>query len=372
MSTGTGRIYRRGSVWWVDYSFRGKRYRESTGSSRKGDARALIRRRMEEMGRGRLVGPQEERVSFEDLARWIEDDYRVEGRKSIAQLRGTLARLRAYFGDTRALDITTDRINAYVRAQQEEGYANGTIRKDLAALKRAFNLGVQADRLSHRPHVPSIRVDDIRKGFLTMADVEAVCREIGTDLAPVVRFAALTGWRKSEVTSLRWSQVDFDAGTVRLEPGTTKNAEGRTFPFQALPPLEQLLEEQRGRTQEVERRRGIIVPWVFHRDGKAIKSFRRAWNGAAKRAGLEGAWFHDSRRTAVRHLERAGVSRSVAMKLTGHKTEAVYRRYAIVDSVALSEGVEKLARFHETEPGGQTVVPLHSAGRGTTTAQSGG
>ena len=71
-----------------------------------------------------------------------------------------------------------------------------------------------------------------------------------------------------------------------------------------------------------------------------------AWKGACKRAGLAGAWFHDMRRTAVRNLERAGVSRSVAMKLTGHKTESVYLRYAITDKTAMEEGVQKLALFH--------------------------
>jgi hypothetical protein len=56
---------------------------------------------------------------------------------------------------------------------------------------------------------------------------------------------------------------------------------------------------------------------------------------------------HDFRRTAVRNLERAGVSRSTAMKLTGHKSEAVYRRYAIVSKADLTEGVQKLAKLHE-------------------------
>jgi integrase len=52
---------------------------------------------------------------------------------------------------------------------------------------------------------------------------------------------------------------------------------------------------------------------------------------------------HDFRRTAVRNLERAGVSRSVAMKMTGHKTEAIYRRYAIVSEQDLHEAARKLA-----------------------------
>ncbi len=87
---------------------------------------------------------------------------------------------------------------------------------------------------------------------------------------------------------------------------------------------------------------------VFNRDGKRIQDFRTAWQGACERAGVQGAWVHDLRRTAVRNLERAGVSRSVAMKLTGHKTEAVYRRYAIVAESDLREGVEKLAALHST------------------------
>ena len=58
---------------------------------------------------------------------------------------------------------------------------------------------------------------------------------------------------------------------------------------------------------------------------------------------------HDLRRTAVRNLERAGVSRSVAMKLTGHKTEAVYRRYAIVSESDLSDGVKKLESLLTTD-----------------------
>jgi integrase len=84
---------------------------------------------------------------------------------------------------------------------------------------------------------------------------------------------------------------------------------------------------------------------------------RGAWQGACDRAKVTGAWFHDLRRTAVRNLERAGVSRSAAMKLTGHKTESAYRRYAIAAAAALAEGVEQLARLH-AEPAVRKVVPI--------------
>jgi hypothetical protein len=69
---------------------------------------------------------------------------------------------------------------------------------------------------------------------------------------------------------------------------------------------------------------------VFNRNGRQIKDFWDAWEKACKAAGADDMIPHDLRRTTVRNLEPAGVSRSVAMQLTGHKTEAVYRRHAIV------------------------------------------
>jgi len=170
--------------------------------------------------------------------------------------------------------------------------------------------------------------------------------------------------------------VDFQAGTVRLEAGSTKNDEGRTFPVAALPELEGLLKEQRERTTALEKATGSIIPHVFHNDGEPIRWYKTAWWSACVRAGLAhwkdpehrkgyvGPVVHDLRRTAVRNLERAGVPRSVAVKLTGHKTEAVYRRYAIVAEADLREGVEKLARLHHTEPTQKTKVsPLrHTSG----------
>jgi integrase len=161
--------------------------------------------------------------------------------------------------------------------------------------------------------------------------------------------------------------VNFEAGVVRLEPGTTKNREGREFPFAVFQPLADLLEQQRDQTRELERKHGRIIAHVFHRNGKPIKSCVRAWKAACNPAGHEGRLVHDLLRSAVRNLERAGVSRSVAMKLTGHKTEAVYRRYAITSAADLSEGVAKLAVLHGAAKGSPSVVPIT---KGTIRAQS--
>jgi integrase len=218
-----------------------------------------------------------------------------------------------------------------------------------------------------RPYIPSVAVDNARKGFFEPADYEAVEKNLSESLRPFARFLYLTGWRAGEALGLTWAGVDFAAGVVRLEPGVTKNREGREFPFASFPALADLLRDQRERTSPLEREQSRIIAPVFHRNGRAIHSYARAWNGACTTAGVAGL-VHDLRRTAVRNLERAGVSRSVAMKLTGHKTEAVYRRYSITSAADLSEGVAKLASLHSASAGSPSVVPI---AMGTTRAQSG-
>ena len=79
--------------------------------------------------------------------------------------------------------------------------------------------------------------------------------------------------------------------------------------------------------------------YVFHRDGIATKHFDRAWLTARNKAGLPGVLFHDARRTAVRNMDRAGVPRQTAKQITGHKTDAVYNRYRIVNEQDIRDGM---------------------------------
>ena len=154
----------------------------------------------------------------------------------------------------------------------------------------------------------------------------------------------LTGWRlASEVMPLEWRQVDWEGRTVRLNPGTTKSGEGRTFPFTAA--IDALLTVQKADHDRL-KKTNRIVPLVFHGNGKAIKHVRTAWESACTAAGVPGRLLHDMRRSAVRNLERNGVSRSaaMAMAMVGHKTEAIYRRYAIVGSGALRDAAAKIDR----------------------------
>jgi integrase len=232
-------------------------------------------------------------------------------------------------------------------------------------LRRAFRLARRAKRVAEVPELSLLSENNVRTGFFEPDQIEAVLVNLPDFLKPVIRTAFITGWRvPSEVLTRQRHHVDLDAGWLRLEPGETKNRDGRNFPL--TPELREVIARQIEQTRAFELATGQIVPWLFHRNGKPIKDFRGAWAVACKAAGVPGRLVHDFRRTAVRNLERAGVPRSAAMKMTGHKTEAVYRRYAIVDEAMLQESAAKLSALHqqqaETSRKPRKVVALKAEG----------
>jgi|SRR5882724_5759852 len=142
------------------------------------------------------------------------------------------------------------------------------------------------------------------------------------------------------------SRTSDHGGLAADEANATKNRDGRVAYL--TPELKAALVSQLERVKALERRLGRIVPYVFPHAGKGPRAgdrrrdFRKAWVTACKAAGVPGRYRHDFRRTAVRNMERRGVPRSVATKITGHRTENVYRRYAIVSDADLREAARKL------------------------------
>jgi integrase len=291
--------------------------------------------------KGIPINPKMGRITFEDAAKDLINDYAINGRKTKGHVeRRIKLALKPAFQGKRLISISTADIRAYAANRRAQGAANASINRELAALKRMFTLAVQGGKLHAKPHIPMLREDNVRRGFFEAEQFEAVRGRLPEALRAVVTFAYITGWRiASEILPMEWRQVDWNGRVVRLDPGTTKNREGRSFPFTAA--LESLL---KGQFEEHKRLRGegTYVPLVFHRRGKRIKNLRGAWIAACKAAGLPGRILHDFRRTAVRNLERAGVPRSTAMAMVGHKTESIYRRYAIVDAGALREAASRI------------------------------
>ena len=382
---GLGRIFKRGPIFWIAYYHRGKEFRESSHSETEAQAKKLLKKRLGEVGRGRLIGPIEEKVTFEEMSQDFLRDYEINGMRSLSAARLSVRHLRAFFALDRALDITTDRVRSYISHRQDEGASNGSINREIAALKRMFSLAVQAVKLSSKPYLPSLEENNARQGFLDHGSFLSLRENLPDYLKDPVTFLYLSGWRVSEMRALHWRDVDLAGKVVRLRPEISKNKNGRLLPLTG-----ELLEIiERARTG-----RRLDCAFVFHINSKPLGDFRKAWQTACVAAGfgrfvederptvqLEsltqldedhakeilkrrrhgrkkyvGTIPHDLRRCAIRNMVRAGIPERVAMALSGHKTRSVFDRYNIVSEADLAQGAERLHAHLQKQPQVAAVV----------------
>lgn len=357
-----GRIFARGKrgvltiAWYAD----GRECRESTKSTDYRIAERKLRDKLTAKDKGETYVPGSGRVTLGQLLDALRDHHETQGTKSWTRLEQCSRHLREHFGaDARAAKIAYAALEKYVKARRAEGAAPASIRLELSVLAQSFKIARKRGTLSTAPIFPTVPVSNVRTEHFTDAELRTLLEYLPSPVGAVVRFGAATGWRLMECLTLRWTAVDFAAGTIRLEPGHTKSGKGRVFPFSRFPALAALLEEQRQERWRIERERGIDVAHVFHREGRQIRDLDDAWKAGCRKAGLVAAIspsgdvqrqkrivnrrFHDLRRYAAMRLVQAGVARSEAMGLLGHETESMFNRYALNDVPALERAVEKLA-----------------------------
>lgn len=219
-----------------------------------------------------------------------------------------------------------------------DGRKPATVNRELTALKRMFTLAMKAGKLASRPHIASLAEDNAREGFLEPADFASVREHLHTDVADAATFAYLTGWRKGEATTLEWRDVNLAAREIRLRSENSKNKRPRVVKLAG--ELLALLEHRASVRQ-------LDCPLVFHRAGKPLGDFRKAWATACEAAGFAGILFHDLRRSAVRNMVRAGVPERVAMRISGHRTRSIFDRYDVTSETDLDAAAERTALYVE-------------------------
>lgn len=330
--------------WWAKYSVAGRVVREPTRCVSEAEARDWLRARVVRAGQ---YGYKAHVLQVRDLEAVLATDWMVTGRRATRRLAFAFKHLNKRLGQKRVADVRYGDLAAYVAGRFEEGAAPATVRVELALLKRSMNL-VEGLVL---PRFPAIAVDNARKRFFTRAEFERLRAELPSYLRGPATVMYLIGWRKSEVLRLEWRDVDWEAGVLHLRPELSKGGHARQVPFALVPALEDVLQEALWETQRAQRRLGRLVSWVFHRGGQQIKNMSKAWSVVRAKAGLAHTP-HDFRRTAVRNLELVlQVPRATAMQIVGHRTEDMYRRYAISTSDDVAEAMRRVGEHFEEEQG---------------------
>ncbi len=187
--------------------------------------------------------------------------------------------------------------------------------------------------------------DNVRSGFFSESELRRVLASLPADLADFALFGWLTGMRKGEIASLRWEDVDGDVIRLRAENG--KNGNSRLLPMEGK--LSELIERRKAARQVKVKGTVMLSGLIFHRKGQPIKEFRKAWATACRMAGVPGRLFHDLRRSAVRHLIRAGVSQHVAQSISGHRSPSMFKRYNITDEPDQREALRATEAYRQQQ-----------------------
>jgi integrase len=382
---GDGRIFRRSgsAFYWCAYYLRGKQYRQSTEETDEKKAKKFLNRKVkevhaDEIGARPFVGPQQQRITVSELLDALEADYKLRGKDS-RQVKTHLKSIREHFGDWRAVAVTAEAVDAFITGLLESGKAPATVNRSTQLLSQAFNLAIERRRLSMAPHIRHLSErGNARQGFFADWEFRAVVGNLPGYLKDFAWFGYLTGWRRGEIASLRWEDVDGDV--IRLRGENSKNGEARSITLDG--ELAELMERRKTARQVKTDSAVILCDLVFHHDGQPIVDFRKAWATACVANGLGafycrdcrdadgkyisvldamkkcsycgrkcekpkyiGKLFHDFRRTAVRNMVRAGVPERVAMSISGHKTRSIFDRYNIVSERDLRDAMQRTQTY---------------------------
>jgi integrase len=358
---GLGSVFKNGHRWWISYDDeRGKRVRIPGGLNGKG---AVTKTEAEEVLKG-ILAARHNGVSVSATAQrrtvgeYLDDyvaDLQTRGAKGIAQVKSHLIPVRESFGELRPQDLTLDALGDYRERMTVQGFKPATINRGLQCLRAALRLAWKSGVLARPPYIPMSPERNQRTGFFEASEHEAIKAKLPAGAhADACEFGFLTGWRLGEILGLPWTAVDEHA--VKL--ADSKNGEPRTFPLSMVALKAVIARREAARTYLDNDGEAVQSEYVFHVAGCRLWNFDHTWRAARKAAGLPHRLFHDYRRTAVRDLVRAGVPRDTAMAWTGHKTDAVFRRYNIVVTEDLERAAELLTEYREARAKAAAAAPV--------------
>jgi len=364
-----GLIKIRGCRFWYGQFYKdGKQIRVSTKTEVKEEAKKTLRRLMGDTERG--IAPENElrKVRYAHLRAALLQNYLERGNKSLQ----TMADGSETIWGLKPLDdffeyepsknggpekpgvpmtkLTTDAARDFARERLEEGLSNDTVNGSLRLLRRMLNIAYEDKKIQVVPKIRLLKSSAARKGFLAKQQFDVLISFIPANLKPIVTFLYYCGVRLGEAKQIEWSQLDLKAALVRLEEDQTKNSEARTIP---LPDV--LVKMLKG----IEPKDGTVFDTT---------NLRKAWQKACSAAGLgkleevegrpdpryTGLIIHDLRRSAIKNLMKVGVNEKVAMKISGHKTRAVFDRYHIVDT---EDVVDAMRRVQTVTPAANSLTP---------------
>jgi integrase len=328
-------IYRRGKVFWIDYYDQNRvRTQESSHSSIRREAEALLAMRKSEILRGVYRRPV--KISFGEFsARYME--HAKANKRSWLRDEQMLKQLKEFFGTERQMaEITPADIEAY-KLHRRADVSGSTVNRELALLKRMFNLAITWDLFLNSNPVRKVKFfREINLGFRVVSpeEEEGLLRNAASYIQDIARFALNTGLRIGEIFALRWRDVDLEKGLLNVFAPKTQKTRAVPLNGQARKVLEYWALGKRNE-------------FVFYNpeSGKPFVDLKGGFALACQKTGIEGVTWHTLRHTFASRLVNRGVDIVTVQQLLGHSSITVTMRYTHTNLDSKRTAVAKLENY---------------------------
>jgi excisionase family DNA binding protein len=323
--------------WYIDFiNGQGKRQRQVVREAQsRGEALIALQSSVAEVFSGRYDAKGKRLpITFNELAKTYIDDYAKSNKRSWKCDHYCLdAHLKPCFGRLGLESVSPLLVEQYRTERLRSGVRKSTTNRELALLKRMFNLAIDWGFATGNP-VLKVKLfsetDNVKERILSDAEEVCLLAQCTSYLKPIILAALNTGMRKNEILTLKWNDVDLKERTILLT--MTKNGKNRKIPINEL--LSAVLEHLKRET-----RNEYVFPGP---KGQRLSTVQRAFAGACQRAGISGLRFHDLRHTFGTRLIRKGVDIVTVQNLLGHYSVTVTQRYTHTDGGQKREAVELL------------------------------
>ena len=338
-------LYRRkdSPYWWIDVVLPDKRrVCKSTRLRDQREAEEYLIRLKKEAYDAVRSGVSVDKQWTDAVLRYIRENV---DKRSLSDDKDHLRRLDPYLRDKLLSQINMDALWPFIHDRRErDGVMNSTINRALEIVRRILHLARDEWQWLQRfPRIRMLPEPKRRIRFLTREEADKLLEVLPEHMRPIVRFALATGCRMSEILSLEWRRVDFDRRVAWLEPGTTKNGEGRGLPL------------NRDAVLALRSVSGAHPEWCFTYQGKRLIAVGSAWKKALRRAGIDQFRFHDLRHTWASWHVMSGSSLQELMELGGWKSYEMVLRYAHLAPEHLAGAAARIEQPWETVENDTTI-----------------
>jgi integrase len=325
--------------WWIDVVLPdGRRVCQSTRLRDLNAANEYLINLKANAYRSSRDGLQQDRTWKEAVLRYLEENH---DKRSLPDDKDHLRKLDAFLGDKLIRQISMDTLRPFIVDRRDtDGVKNATINRALEIVRRILHLARDEwGWIDRFPKIRMLKEPKRRIRFLQREDADRLLEELPAHLCQVVRFALATGCRMGEILDLEWNRVDFDRRVAWLDPGTTKNGDGRGIPL------------NRNAVLALRAVQGNHPRWCFTYKGKRMDRVGDAFKRALQRAKITDFRFHDLRHTWASWHVMEGTSLQELMELGGWKSYEMVLRYAHLAPEHLSQAAARIEqRWGVVEP----------------------